>query len=142
MSERKEWLGTGWSYPIRADAANGAPALSSYERDIREALLIIIGTARGERVMRPDFGCGIHTLVFDVIDVAMLTRVESEVRESIVKYEPRVELMGVGADPFEAASGLLKIELEYRVRQTNQTGNLVYPFYFREGSSTQPRGRG
>ncbi|MBJ6127195.1 GPW/gp25 family protein [Microvirga splendida] len=142
MNERKDWQGIGWAFPIRADAATGTPVLSRYENDIREAIRIILGTARGERVMRPDFGCGIHTLVFDVVDVAMLTRVEAEVRESIVKYEPRVELIGVRADPFEAANGMLLVEVEYRVRQTNQTGNLVYPFYFREGGNTRERGRG
>lgn len=142
MEERKQWLGTGWAFPVLARHPGGAPAYSSHERDIREAIRIIIGTARGERVMRPDFGCGIHTLVFDVIDVAMLTRVEAEVRESIVRYEPRVELLGVRADPLEAADGKLLIEMEYRVRQTNQSGNMVYPFYFREGGSTAIRRRG
>lgn len=133
MDARKQWQGVGWAYPLRTDPETGRPALSRYEVDIRESIRILLGTARGERLMRPDFGCGIHELVFDVIDVAMLTRVETEVREAIVRYEARVELLGVAADPLHAADGELLVEVEYRVRQTNQSGNLVYPFYFREG---------
>ncbi|GAB3374127.1 GPW/gp25 family protein [Lysobacter rhizosphaerae] len=141
MDEQKQWQGCGWSYPIRMDAYTGTPELSRHERDIRESLRILLGTAPGERVMRPDFGCGIHDLVFSVMDVAMLTRVETQVRESIIKYEARVELLGVRADPLWAADGLLLVELEYRIRQTNQSGNLVYPFYFREGGQSTPRSR-
>jgi phage baseplate assembly protein W len=87
-------------------------------------------------VMRPDFGCGIYDLAFAVIDTATLTRVESEVRTSIQKYEARVELIDVIVDPSRAADGLLNIEVQYRVRRTNQVDNLVYPFYFAEGASS------
>jgi Bacteriophage baseplate protein W len=133
MNEQKDWLGRGWAYPVQIDPSTGGIAVAEYETDIRQAILIILETARGERVMHADFGCGIHDLVFDTIDVTMLTRVESAVRESLTKYEPRIEVISVRADPFEAADGLLLIELEYRIHRTNQVGNLVYPFYFREG---------
>jgi phage baseplate assembly protein W len=132
VNEQKDWLGRGWAYPTEVDPETGSVAVAEYEIDIRQAILIILETSRGERVMRPDFGCGIHDLVFATIDVATLTRIESEVRESLIKYEARVEVTSVRADPFEAANGLLLIELEYRVHRTNQIGNLVYPFYFRE----------
>jgi phage baseplate assembly protein W len=75
----------------------------------------------------------VHDLVFDTVDVATLTRIEAAVRESLIKYEARIEVTSVRADPFEAANGLLLINLEYRIHRTNQLGNLVYPFYFREG---------
>lgn len=132
MDEQKDWLGRGWAYPVRIDPATGGVAVSEYEADIRQAILIILETARGERVMRPDFGCGIHDLAFEVIDTALLTRVETTVGDALRKYEARIDVLSVSADPFEAADGRLLIELEYRVRRTNQTGNLVYPFYFRE----------
>lgn len=133
MDEQKDWLGRGWAFPVRIDPATGGVALAEYEADIRQAILIILETAPGERVMRPDFGCGIHDLVFEVVDVATLTRVESAVRDALIRYEARIEVLGVRADPLRAADGELRIELEYRVRRTNQIGNLVYPFYFREG---------
>ncbi len=107
--------------------------MAEYEADIRQSILIILHTSPGERVMRFDFGCGIHDLVFDVIDVAMITRVETAVREAMTRYEARIDVLNVTADARDAAEGRLLIELEYRVRRTNQIGNLVFPFYFREG---------
>lgn len=136
MEEEKEWLGRGWAYPVRLDPETGSVAAAAHEEDIRQSILIILGTGRGERVMRPDFGCGIHDLAFEVVDVATLTRVETEVRDALTKYEARIEVLGVRADPRQAASGQLDVELEYRVRRTNQLDNLVYPFYFREGGTT------
>jgi phage baseplate assembly protein W len=133
MDEQKDWLGRGWMYVVQIDPATGGVAYAEFEADIRQSIMIILGTSRGERVMRPDFGCGIHDLVFEVIDVSTLTRVEAAVRDALTKYEARIEVLGVRADPLEAADGRLLIELEYRVRRTNQIGNLVYPFYFREG---------
>ncbi|REE18417.1 hypothetical protein B0G71_1433 [Paraburkholderia sp. BL27I4N3] len=132
MNERKAWLGRGWRYPVQIDSATGGVAMSEYEEDVREALWILVGTAPGERVMRPDFGCGIYDLAFEVIDIATITRIESTVTEAVLKYEARVELMSVTVDPLNAADGLLWINLDYRIRRTNQTGNLVYPFFFTE----------
>jgi len=133
MNEQKAWMGRGWAYPVKLDPATGMVAVDEYEVDIRHSILIILGTRRGERVMRPDFGCGIHDLVFETIDTAMLTRVQIAVKESLIKYEARIEVQRVDVDPLHAVDGELMIELMYRVRQTNQVGNLVYPFYFREG---------
>lgn len=135
VDEQKDWLGRGWAYPVQIDRRTGAVEVSEYEEDIHQAMRIIIGTSRGERVMRPDFGCGIHDLVFEVMDTATLTRVEAAVRESLTKYEARIELLGVDVDPLYAADGKLLVEIDYRIRQTNQIGNFVYPFYFREGGA-------
>lgn len=133
MDEQKAWLGRGWAFPVQIDPATGGIAVSEYETDIRQSIRIILGTSRGERVMRPDFGCGIHDLVFEVVDVSTLTRVETSVREAMAKFEARIEVLRVFVDPRDAAEGHLTVELEYRVRRTNQIGNLVFPFYFREG---------
>ncbi|MGY4404078.1 GPW/gp25 family protein [Bradyrhizobium sp. USDA 3315] len=137
MNEQKDWMGRGWNTPIAIDPRTGTLQLVAYEDDIKQAIEIILRTQRGERVMRPDFGCGIHELVYDVMDVAMLTRVETEVRESLIKYEARIDPIRVVAKPPYALEGLLLVELEYRVRQTNQIGNYVFPFYFREGGASQ-----
>lgn len=138
---QRDWLGRGWAAPARVDPRTGGIASTAYEPDIREAILIILRTARGERLMHPDFGCGIHDLAFDVVDVSLLTRIESGVRDALLRYEARIEVLGVRADPLHAPDGVLLIELDYRVRRTNQIGNLVYPFYFREGGvATTNRG--
>lgn len=133
MDEHKDWMGCGWAFPVRLDPATGGVAVSAYERDIEASIRIILGTSPGERVARPDFGCGIHDLAFDVVDAALLTRIEVSVREAMKRYEARIEVNSVRIDPLYAGEGLLRIEFEYRVRRTNQSGNLVYPFYFREG---------
>ena len=135
MNEQKDWLGRGWAYPVQVDRLTGGVEVSEYEIDIHQAIRIMLGTARGERVMRPDFGCGIHDLVFEVMDTATLTRVETAVRECLTKYEARIELLGVAVDPYFAAEGKLLVEIDYRIRRTNQIGNFVYPFYFREGGA-------
>lgn len=130
---QRDFLGVGWSFPTATDPASGDVSLSAYERDVKEAIRIILQTAPGERVMRPGFGCGIHDLVFAEINSTTMTAVENAVRDSIVAFEPRIELLDVRVDPLEALNGLLLIKIDYRVRRTNQTDNLVYPFYFKEG---------
>ena len=130
---QRDFLGVGWSYPVATDPRNGDISLSQYERDVREAIRIILETARGERVMRPRFGCGIHDLVFEAIGATTLFAVEAAVREALTVFEPRIELLSVEVDPFQAMSGLLIVAICYRIHRTNQIDNLVYPFFFKEG---------
>jgi uncharacterized protein len=131
--EQRAWLGRGWAYPVLTDPRTGGVAVAEYENDVQQSIRIILGTEPGERLMRPDFGCGIHRVVFETMDVETMTRVESAVRESLGKYETRIEILELVVDPLHALEGKLLISLTYRIRLTNQIGNLVYPFYFREG---------
>ena len=133
MSDHRDFLGVGWRYPVAMDPLSGDAALSRYDRDVREAIRIILETKQGERVMRPRFGCGIHDLVFEEINATTLTAIESTVREALITYEPRIELNNVTIDASDALDGLLVISIDYRLRRTNQEDNLVYPFFFREG---------
>lgn len=133
MEERKDFLGRGWAMPVDIDPRTGLVASVEYEDDIRQSILIILETARGERVMRPSFGCGIHELVFEAVDSRTLQRIRSEVEDALRRFEARIEVLGVTIDEDATSEGVLMIELEYQVRRTNQTGNLVFPFYFREG---------
>jgi phage baseplate assembly protein W len=127
----KNFLGAGWKFPVRADH-NREIAMSRYEEDIREAIWIILGTAKGERVMRPDFGCGIHDLVFAPINTTTISSVENNVREGLLRWEPRIEVIKVEARDDKASEGKLLISIDYRVRITNNRFNLVYPFYLKE----------
>src|SRR3954451_11768243 len=131
MDERKDFLGRGWAMPVDIDPRTGHVAFAEYEEDIRQSIRIILETAPGERVMRPDFGCGIHELVFEAVDSKTLQRIRSEVEEALRRYEARVDVLGVTVDENATSEGVLWVELEYRVRKTNQIGNLVFPFYFR-----------
>ena len=84
--------------------------------------------------MRPDFGCGIHDLVFAPINTSTIGMVESTVQEALTRYEPRIDLVNVEVSDDEAAAGKLKVSIDYRVRATNNEFNLVYPFYIQEGA--------
>jgi hypothetical protein len=132
-AERKDFLGRGWAMPVGLDPRTGLVASVAYEEDIRQSILIILETAPGERVMRPNFGCGIHELVFTAVDSTAVQRIRSVVEEALRRCEARIDVLGVTVDEAATAEGRLLVQIEYRVRKTNQVGNLVFPFYFREG---------
>ena len=131
--ERKDFLGRGWAMPVALNPRTGMVTSVEYEEDIRQSILIILETAPGERVMRPNFGCGIHELVFTAVDSTAIQRIRSVVEEALRRCEARIDVLGVNIDEEATTEGKLLVEIEYRVRKTNQTGNLVFPFYFREG---------
>jgi hypothetical protein len=133
IDDRKAFLGRGWAMPVALDPRTGLVAGVAYEEDIRQSILIILETAPGERVMRPSFGCGIHELVFAAVDSTTLQRVRSTVEEALRRCEARIDVLAVNVDEAAITEGQLLVEIEYRVRKTNQLGNLVFPFYFREG---------
>lgn len=132
-SDRKEFLGRGWAMPVDLDPLTGLVARAEHEEDIKQSIRIIIETAPGDRVMRPNFGCGIHELVFGAIDSTAIQRIRSTIEEALRRCEARIDLLGVSVRETPDQQGQLLIEVEYRVRRTNQTGNLVFPFYFAEG---------
>lgn len=127
-----EFLGQGWAFPVSTDR-RGRLDSSESEADIEASIRIILGTARGERVMRPTFGCGIHEYVFETVDATTLHSLEGDVRRALVEWEPRIEVTNVNASAAELAVGKLLVSIDYRVRQTNTEANLVYSFYLREG---------
>lgn len=132
-NQGKDFLGQGWASPVALDPRTGLVASVAYEDDIRQSIFIILETAKGERCMRPDFGCGIHDLVFTSLDSTSLQRIRSEVTDALTQFEARVDLLNVKVDSQATLDGELLVEVEYRVRTTNQIGNLVFPFYFQEG---------
>lgn len=106
--------------------------MSEYEDDVREAVRIILSTSKGERVMRPDFGCGIHDYVFEAVNTSILGLIESSVREALLRWEPRIEIIDVKTLTDRISEGQLLISIDYKVRTTNSRFNLVYPFYLTE----------
>ena len=128
----KDILGTGWSFPLKTDGRGGL-ALSRHETDIEESIRIILGTAKGERRMRPDFGCEIHDLVFAPNNATTWGLAAHYVEDALGWWEPRIEVIDVEAqtDPDDGAR--LQININYRVRATNDERNLVYPFYIISG---------
>lgn len=133
QDEQKAFLGRGWAMPVALDARTGQVMTVAHEEDIRQSILIILETERGSRVMREGFGCGIHDLVFAALDSTTVRRIQSEVEDALRRYEARIDVVGVKVDEDATTEGKLLVEVEYRVRKTNQIGNIVYPFYFNEG---------
>lgn len=130
----KEFLGRGWAFPPRVEQDTGRIVMTAHEEDIKQSIRIIVETSKGERVMRPDFGCGIHDLVFDVVSSATLRRVEREIDDALRRFEARIDEVTVTVNATEVHLGRLDISVDYLVRATNQPGNFVFPFYFKEGS--------
>ncbi len=121
-------IGTGISFPLRINRLGGL-ALSTGYTDIEEAIDVILGTAPGERPMRPEFGCGVHNYVFDTIDAYTLGRIDYEVRAALDRWEPRIDVVDIQPDLTRQAEGVLMLDITYSIRATNDIRNLVYPFY-------------
>jgi phage baseplate assembly protein W len=126
----QSFLGIGWGFPI-TPAAGGALDIAAYEESVRQSVWIVLGTAKGERAMRPDFGCGIHDLVFERNTVSTAGKVTQSVREALLMFEPRIELVDVSVVP---QGEVMQISIDYRVRATNNAFNLVFPFYLQRAA--------
>jgi phage baseplate assembly protein W len=114
--------------------STGRIAHSAYEKKVEESIYIILGTAKGERVMLPDFGCGIHDLVFSPNNASTNASVVQEVRTALVDYEPRIDVLDVDVEVSSDHANLLLIRISYRIRANNSMNNLVYPFYITESA--------
>ena len=123
-----EFLGKGWAFPLGVDARGGI-ALSSGEHEIEQAIWMILLTPKGQRVMRPEFGCLIHDLIFAPNDAATAGLAAHYVEESLQMWEPRIRVLEVKAmaDPDDEAR--LLIEIHYEIKATFDRRSLVYPFY-------------
>lgn len=130
----REFLGRGWQFPIRINPRGGLSFVNA-ERDIVEALWIILSTAPGERQMVPRFGCGIHDFVFAPNSPATRGTIANAVRKALTTWEPRIDLSDVRVEAGPGEDNKLLIRIDYRVRSTNAYHNLVYPFYLKEGKS-------
>jgi uncharacterized protein len=121
-------IGSGWSFPVVL-TPGGSVRLVSGAEEIEAAVRMILTTAPGERVMRPDFGCAMWEQVFAPVNPNTLGLIEQAVREALARWEPRITLDAVTATPDPTDDSLVQINIEYHVRATNDHRNLVYPFY-------------
>ena len=131
MIETRDFLGIGWKFPLQVTPA-GKIAQARFEQRIEESIFLILSTARGERVMLPEFGCGIHDLVFAPNNAITLSLVAQTVRKALIAYEARIDVLDVETETAPEQPNLLLIRINYRIRANNALGNLVYPFYIRE----------
>jgi uncharacterized protein len=131
--DARAFLGKGWAFPVQLDKASGDIAMASYEEDIRQAIYLILRTALGERVMRPDFGAGLETLVFQPVNTTTISLVQYRVQQALITWEPRINVNDIQVTTDPVTRNTLNIKIGYMVRVTNTFYNLVYPFYLQEG---------
>ena len=127
-----DFLGRGFPFPFLPDP-QGRLRLVTGETRIRQSIWVILATAPGERLIRPDFGCGIHDLVFEPNSAALRGLVAARVRAALVRFEPRIDVLDVQVGTDDAERNHLLIGVDYRIRANNAFGNLVYPFFVNEG---------
>lgn len=124
----REFVGRGWAFPLGADDT-GSIALVAGSTEIEQAIRLILGTAPGERPMRPGFGCRIHDFIFARADSATAAQLAHEVRVSLARWEPRIDVEDVQVSIDNDDEGLFYIDIRYSVKSTNDPRNLVFPFY-------------
>jgi phage baseplate assembly protein W len=135
-----DFLGRGIAFPLQLQ--NGVLAMNAYDAQVKQSIHLILSTAKGERVMRPDFGAGLERFAFEPDNGLTAMLVQQEVKEVLMQYEPRIDVLDVsvvepgGKDSGNGIrTGELYISIDYKVKTTNTTGNLVYPFYIERGES-------
>lgn len=122
-----DFLGVGWTSPVELE--NGQIKVAKYEESVRQSIGMILSTAKGERVMRPDFGCDIHDKVFAPNSLGTVGQIVSDVRDALIEWEPRIDVLDVDTIPDSSQPNVILIQVNYQVRTTNNIFNLVYPFY-------------
>ena len=132
---RVDVLGSGWAFPPKVDA-RGRIALARQERDVEEAMYMILLTPVGQRVMRPEFGCRIHDLIFAPNDATTIGLARYYVEDALGMWEPRIQLQEVHVQPDPENQARLLIHIRYEVKATHDERALVFPFYRIPGEPT------
>ena len=127
-----KFLGTGWQAPLTF--VGGRLQMASEEECVEQSIWAILETAPGERMMQPEFGCAIHDLVFAAPTPALVARIHGAVHGALTRFEPRIEVLGIDIIPDDGEPGLLRIEIDYRLRAASSRFSFVYPFYLDQGA--------
>lgn len=138
--ETKSFLGIGWAFPPTFSGKVDFTEMTEGEADIKQSLLILLSTVPGERVHRPEYGCGIHKMVYEKMNSNTMTLFKHMIEKAVLLFEPRITLNDIQFNFNNENEGLLEIQLNYTVRLTNSRSNIVYPFYLREGTNIRING--
>ncbi len=130
MSDRQDYLGVGWSFPLKINLQGGI-SLSATEQKIKEAILIILRTELGERRYRPDFGCRLSELTFAPLNSQTLFSIRLYVQEALETWEPRIDLEEIVTEP-DPVLGKVNIMINYRLKSNHEPRSIVYPFYLNQ----------
>lgn len=132
--DEHSFLGNGWSFEVMPDPVTGRIRMCGGEDDIAQAIRLILNTRRGERVMRPDFGCRLCDFAFESFSQSVRSEMIEEIKTALIMHEPRISDIEVTIDEF-APEERIVLDISYVVRSTNNQYNLVFPFYIEEGGS-------
>lgn len=132
-NQNREYLGVGWKFPLQV-TPGGRIAGARYEQRVEESIFLILSTAPGERLMLPDFGCGMQDLVFAPNNESTISEVIHHVHQALSQQEPRIDVLDVNAESAPEQSNFLLIRIDYRIRANNAIGNVVYPFFLKESA--------
>jgi len=128
---KKSLIGNGFAFPMQIDVLGGT-GMSEEDANIRQSMMLILGTAPGERLFRPEFGCAIHDILFEPNTMLTAAKIEYEVKRSLLAFEPRISDVEVKAAPDDDEPSRMNVSISYVIRKTNTTANMVYPFYLRK----------
>ena len=135
----RSFLGRGWGFPPTFNKVTHRLEMVDDEKDIHQSILILLKTTPGERPMNPSFGCDLQSQVFNTINSNTLARIKNLIKKAILLYEPRVDVKNIDIDDSKEAEGRLDINIEYQVRSINSRMNMVFPFYYREGTNIEEK---
>ena len=130
----KSFLGKGWSFPPTFDKKLGDIEMVTMDEDIKQSLEIYFSTKLGERIMRSDYGCFLHSQVFELANESLIQGLSKELERSINEFEPRILVIEIKANKKDSSEGLIEINVVYEIRATNNRSNIVFPFYINEGT--------
>lgn len=142
------FLGRGWGFPPRLDLdidadgtvqGNARTGMVADEDDIRESLSVLMSTIQGERLMLPEYGMGLQAHVFDPTDETSLGHLVDQIEHAILFFEPRIKVEEIDIDSDAAVDGCLIVRITYQIPAINSRANVVYPYYFREGTNIRAR---
>lgn len=134
MAMDELFLGRGWSFPPEFQRNQGEVKMCEGEEDIRSSLEILLSTRLGERVILPNYGCNLDELLFNPLNQSLKTYTVDLIKTAILYHEPRIDAKKIDISQSSELEGLLLIEIDYVIRQTNSRRNMVYPFYKEEGN--------
>jgi phage baseplate assembly protein W len=129
----RAFRGVGLAFPLSV-TSQGALATASDNAKVEQSIWLILSTAKRERVMRPDYGCGIHDLVFSPSSPQSVGKIVDQLRRALVAQEPRIDVLDVASEAPPGEANLLLLRVDYRIRANNALANVVYPFFITEGS--------
>lgn|ERR1019366_2573908 len=135
-----DYIGTGWSFPPAFDRLRGEVAMVETVEEINQSLWILLNTAKGERVMLPDYGCDLRVMLFESLNTNTITLIKDMIQDAINLYESRIEVLQIQILTDSINEGKIEVAVNYRIRSTNSRYNIVFPFYQNEATEIKALG--